>query len=167
MKLKIPFLLLAVALLDVGPARADDKARPADNKPALHLTIVEPVGAIGNAFTDFDRLDLAFQYVAQQRKWPVKIAAERLAGGSPDYDPEVRITLQSVRLDPGNDYVFRAWTTLILGGKKTDFGIVTYHYAARLGQNQEDRYQEIFRGGAAAIADKIEPLLFPDLKPKN
>ena len=159
-----PCLFLLVALfLAVTPARAETKAKPADTRPALHVSVVEPVSSVGSAFTDFDRFDLGLQHAAAQRKWPVRIDAERLAGNTPDHPTELRVTLQRIRREPIEDYVFRAWVTLVIDGRKQDFGIVTYHYNARMGQNPDDTYENIFRGGAAAIADKIEPILFPEL----
>ena len=167
MKVKPCLLLLTALLLAVIPARAETKAKPDDNRPALHVSVVESVSSPGNAYTDFDRFDLGLQREAAQRKWPVKINAERLAGNTPDYPTELRVTLQRVRREPIEDYIFRAWVILVIDGKKQDFGIVTYHYSGRLNQNPDDTYQNVFRGGAAAIADKIEPILFPELKTKK
>ena len=167
MKVKPCLLLLTALLLAVIPARAETKAKQDDRKPVLHVSVVESVSAPGNAYTDFDRFDLGLQRVAAQRNWPVRISAERLAGNTPDYPTELRVTLQRVRREPIEDYIFRAWVTLVIDGKKQDFGIVTYHYSARLNQNPDDTYQDVFRGGAAAIADKIEPVLFPELKAKK
>jgi hypothetical protein len=163
MKAKSCLLLLATALLAANPARAADKAQ-ADDKPALHVSVIESVSTHGNAFTDFDRLDLALQYVAGQRQWPVKIDASRLAGNTPEHAIELRVTLLPIRREPIEDYVLRAWVTLVIEGKKRDFGILTAHYSARLGEDLDDIYEKTFRVSAAAIADKIEPVLFPNLK---
>lgn len=164
-----PTALLAATLLLALPlaAGAKDKPKEPDNRPVLHVSVVESVSAPGNAFTDFDRFDLGLQRAAAQRKWPVRIAAERLAGNTPDHATELRVTLQRVRREPIEDYIFRAWVILVIDGRKQDFGIVTYHYSARMGQNPDDIYQDVFRGGAAAIADKVEPVLFPELKAKK
>ena len=134
---------------------------------AALLAVIEALTAGTNAYTDFNRFDDALQRVAKERKWPVKVDVDRLAGNTPNYDTEVRVTLQRVRRDPIEDYVFRAWVILVVKGEKHDFGIVTYHYNARLGQNYDDVFQGVFRGGAAAVADKIEPVLFPELNPKK
>ncbi len=161
-----PFLaLFALALLATIPGRAGTPAN--DEKPELHVTVVEALTAGGNAYTDFDRFDTAFKRVAKQRQWPAKVSVERFAGNTPDYPVELRITLQKVRRDPIDDYVFRAWATLIVNGRKHDFGIVTTHYNARLGENADDLFEKIFRLGAAAIAEAVEPVLYPELNPKK
>jgi hypothetical protein len=94
----------------------------------------------------------------------VRIKSDRLAGNTPDYPTELRITLQPVRREPGEEYVFRAWVILVLDGRKQSFGVVTARYGGRIGRNFEETYEGVFRAGAAAIADKIQPVLFPDLK---
>lgn len=165
MKANSCLLLLIALLLAVGPARAETKA-PAGDKPVLHVSVVDSVNFNGsaNAYTDFDRLDVALRKMAEKRQWPVKLDVHRLAGGTPDYPTELRITIQRVSREPIQDYVIRAWVTLMQDGKKQDFGIVTGRYSARLGENLEDTFEKLFRTEAEAIADKIEPRLFPDLK---
>jgi hypothetical protein len=159
--------LLAVALLGAIPARAEAEAKHDGDQPVLHVTVIEALTAGTNAYTDFNRFDDGLQKVAKERKWPVKVAVDRFAGNTPDYDTELRITLQRVRRDPIEDYVFRAWVTLVVKGQKHDFKIVTYHYNARIGQNYDDVFQNVFRGGAAAVAKEVEPVLFPELNPKK
>jgi hypothetical protein len=159
--------LLAVALFAAIPGRAETSATPADDKPVLHVTVIEALTASGNAYTDFNRFETGFQKAVKQRKWPTKVSVERFAGNTPDYATELRITLQRVRRDPIEDYVFRAWAILVVNGQKHDFGIVTSHYNARLGENFDDVLDKSFGGGAAAIAEKVEPVLFPELNPKK
>lgn len=163
----IPCLFaLVAALLAAGPARAEIK--PADPAAAvLHVTVVEPVnGRSGDAFTDFDRLDIALERIAKQRRWPAKVATERLVGNTPDYDPELRVVLQPVRLELG-EYVFRGWITLTRDGQKHDFGIVKFGYLPRMNEHFDDAMEKVFLGAAGAIAGKVEPLLFPELKAKK
>ena len=42
-----------------------------------------------------------------------------------------------------------------------DFGIVTFRYYRRIGENVDDMLEKVFRGAANAAAAKIEPILFP------
>src|SRR6478735_744711 len=156
--------LLAVlaALLTTTGLGAKEKRVPA---PAgvLPLIVVESVSMPGNAYSDFDRLDIAFQKVAKQRKWPVKIVTDRMAAGVPDYLTELDVKLQPLReLVPG-EFIFRAWTSVYVDGKMTDLQVVTYRHSYRAAENMEDTLEKVFEGGARAIADKVEPLLFPDL----
>lgn len=159
--MKTPFtrsLLAAALLLTAATAHA---AKPADDRPKLAIVVVDNLQRHQGAVTDFDHLDLAFQYVAQQRKWPVAIAAERFAANTPDHETELRIFNQPLREETSGDLTFRGWMTLTLNGVKHDFGIVTFRYYHRPAESTEDVLEKIFRGAANAAADKIEPLLFP------
>lgn len=164
MKIKTSLLLLAAALLVAGSAAAKEIVRVPAPEGVLPVVITEAVGTMGNAFTDYDRLDLALQEVAKERNWPVKIAAEKFASNTPDYQTELNITLQQVRQEVPGEYMYRGWTTLWVNGKKHDFSIITFRYNYRLGEQMDDRLEKLFRGAARATADKIEPLLFPDRK---
>ncbi len=160
----LPFL--AAALLIAVPGRAETKATPGaeDNRPVLHVTVMETVAyTSGNSYTDFDRLDVALTAMAKQRNWPVRVKAERLLGDAvTSYNPELRIVLQAVSHELGDEYLFRATVFVLANGKETNLGLVTYRHAARLGENLDTLYEKIFRGGAGAIADKAQPLLFPE-----
>jgi hypothetical protein len=114
-----------------------------------------------SAITDFDRIDMAFQHVAKQRKWPVKIVAERFASNLPEYDAELRVFNQRVREETSGDLTFRGWMILTVNGTKHDFGMVTFRYYRRAGENMDDVLDKIFRGAAGVAADKIEPILLP------
>jgi hypothetical protein len=165
MKIRSLAALLFVLGLFASPpafARADTAAAtPAAPLPELALVVVETLNRTPSAYDDFDRLDLAFQHVAAQRKWPVKIAAERFAANTPKHDLELRVVHQPIRQEMPGQLVFRAWMTLTDRGTKHDFGIVSFRYYPRPGQQNDDTLEKIFEGAAAAAADKIEPILFP------
>ncbi len=162
-KRRLGLLALLFATLSLGAA-AEDPAKPAkepDNRPVLAIVVSENLQNQGSAFTDFDRIDIAIHEVAKKRNWPVKIVADRFAAGVPDYETEVRIFSQPVRRDTPAELVFRAWTSLYIKGKKTDFGIVEYRHYPRLGENMNDTLEKVFLGYANVLADKLEPILFP------
>ena len=154
-------LLLVVTVLTAVATAAKEPDKTADQRTALPLVVVDSLQGHHGAIDDFDRLDLAFQYVAQKRKWPVTIDAERFGAGTPDYATEVRIFKQPLRHELMDELVFRGWVILTVQGKKHDFGIISFHYQMRPGENMEDALEKIFRGAAEAVADKIEPLLLP------
>ena len=161
------FLCLALTLLATGAATAKEIVRIPAPEGVLPVVVTEPLGNGGNAYSDFERLDEAFQRVVKERNWPLKIAAERIGGGVPDYLTEVRISLQRIRQDIPGEYRYRAWTLLMIDGKKHDLGIVFASYDYRLGEPMEDVLDKAFLAGANVTADKLEPLLFPDLKTKK
>lgn len=154
-------LFSAIALMVAIAARGADDAKKPDDRPVLALIISEALQGAGSPGDDFTRLDIAFEKVATKRKWPVKLVAERFAAGVPDYPAEVYISSQVVRREMGNELVYRAWTYLMIKGKKTDFGIVEYRYSPRLGANTYDETDKVFLGYANKVADKLEPILFP------
>lgn len=167
MKNKLRFLL-ATLLLVAGTAVAKDVTRVPAPEGVLPVVVTEnTLGNSGSAYTDFDRLDLALQAVAKERKWPLKIAADRMASGAPDYLTELRISIRRVEQEIPGEYVYRAWTTLWIDGKKHDFQVIRASYNYRLGENMDDILNKVFRQAAKTTADKIEPLLFPDLKAKK
>lgn len=157
-------LLIALAALATGASQAREVARVPAPEGVLPVIITESVGTLGSAFTDYDRLDLALQKVAKERNWPVKIAAEKFAANIPDYLTEVQITLQRVREETPGEYMYRAWTTLLVDGKKHDFSIVTARLNYRAGEQYDRVMEKLFLHAAKTTADKIEPVLFPDLK---
>ena len=158
MKTRFISSLLTVLLLAVATAQA---AKAPDDRPKLAIVVVDNVQSRQSAFTDFDRLDLAFQDVAKKRKWPVAIAAERFAANTPDHDTELRIVNQPLREEVPGEMTYRGWMTLTVAGVKHDFGIVSFRYYRRAGENADDMLEKIFRGAANAAADKIEPILWP------
>jgi len=163
MKPKLSLLLLVATLLATSFAAAADAARVPAPEGVLPVVITESVGTLGNAYTDYDRLDQALQKVAKERNWPVKIAAEKFASNVPDYLTEAQITLQRVREETPGEYTYRAWTILLVDDKKHDFGIVTARLNYRAGEQHDLIMEKLFHRAALATADKIEPLLFPDL----
>lgn len=162
-------LLLAAGALAAGAAAEPVSAQPAPaapaDKPVLALVVVTALAPSDytGAYTDFDRLDLAFQDVAQRRHWPVKIVAERFAANTPPHALELRVFLQPIYQDLSGEFSFRAWMTLHVHGTKHDFGIILYRRDVRPGEPMDDFLEKIFRGAADAAAAKIEPVLFPDL----
>jgi hypothetical protein len=164
-----PLLLVALLFTAGAAARAEETAKePALNRRELAIVVVETLqGRTGGAITDFDRLDMAFQDVAKQRKWPVILKAERLAANLPDHETELRIFTQPVREETSGDLTYRGWMTLTVNGTKHDFGVVTYRYYPRLGEHTEDALEKVFLGAAKAAAAKVEPILFPELSRKK
>ena len=161
MKIRLPALLFAFLLpAAIAPVHAKDAAKAPDDRPMLAIVIVDSLNQRG-AITDFDRLDMAFRRVAEQRKWPVKIAAERFAANTPAHETELRIFNQPLREETLGDLTFRGWMTLTVQGRKHDFGIITFRYYPRPGEDTEDKFEKVFRGAANVAADKIEPILFP------
>jgi len=164
MKTRFIFSLMAATLLltSLITRAADDAKAPAD-QPKLSIVVVENVqrNPSANAISDFDRVDLAFQYVAKQRKWPVTIAAERLVANTPNHETELRVFLHPVREETPGDLTIRAWMALTIQGVKHDFGIITFRYYMRGGEQMDDVIEKVFRGAAETAATKIEPLLFP------
>jgi len=165
MKIKASLLLLA-ALLGAVAAPAKEVARVPAPEGVLPVVITEMtlLGNSANAVTDFHRLALEFERMAEERKWPVKIAAERFAANTTDYLTTLNISLMPLREETPGEYEYRGWTTLWVNGKEHDFKIIIVRYKYRLGEQMDDRVEKLFRAVAHATADKIEPLLFPDLK---
>ena len=158
MKTSCNRFLLAAALLLTATACAAD-APPV--RPKLAIVVVTNLQHQYGAIDDFDRLDLAFQQVARERKWPVAIAAERFAANTAEHETELRIFNRPLREETMNDLTFRGWMTLTVQGVKHDFGIVVFTYYRRPGESTDDVLEKVFRGAAEAAADKIEPILFP------
>jgi hypothetical protein len=162
--MKIRSLLSVLVALAAGAAHAKEApARVAPPEGVLPVIVLESLHQPGNAYTAFDRLDLGFQKVVKERKWPLKVVSDRMADGIPDYLTEVEISLQPLRQRSPGEYAFRAWTVVYVDGKKHDLGIIHYDYHYRIGRDFDDEMDEVFVAGARAIAEKIEPLLFPDL----
>jgi hypothetical protein len=161
-------LLLVSLFVTAGAvAHAEDATKSADAPRQLAIIVVETLQSRGGAITDFDRLDMAFQELAKQRKWPVTIKAERFAANNPEYDTELRIFTQPVREETSGDLTFRGWMTLTVNGTKHDFGMVTFRYYPRLGERTDEVLEKVFFGAAKAGAEKIEPILFPELRRKK
>ena len=161
MKIRLPALLLVSLLLAAGVSHAKPAAKAPDDRPVLSIVVVDSLLYQQGAITDYDRLDMAFTALAKERKWPVRIQAERFAANTPAHETELRIFNQPLREETLGDITFRGWMTLTVGGKKHDFGIITYRYYVRPGETLEDIIEKVFRGAAAAAAAKIEPILFP------
>jgi hypothetical protein len=159
--MKTPFLrpLLAAALLLT--AATSFAAKPADDRPKLVIVVVDNIQRHESAITAFDYLDLGFQHVAAQRKWPVAIVAERFAANTPDHETVLQIFNQPLRQETPGELTFRGWMTLTVKGVEHDFGIVTFRYYPRFGEPADDIMEKMYRGAANAAADKIEPILFP------
>ncbi len=113
-----------------------------------------------NVSTEFDHIDQAFQYVAKQRKWPVAVTAERLTEKTQLHPLELRVFHHGLREEIGNEFIFRAHLTLVVGDVKQELGMVSYRYTARQWENNNAVYEKVFRGAALAAADRIEPVIF-------
>jgi len=159
------FTLILCLLTALAPVvRAADKApTTVPPKGTLPLVIWETLGQQSFAITEFDRLDLAFRRVSAERKWPLKVVAERFAANVPDYTTELEIVPHPL-LEESGALVFRGWTTLTVDGKTHDFGVIFYRAHPRPGENREDAVQKVFDDVAREIANKVEPLLFPKEK---
>lgn len=157
-------IFAAIALVLPVVKAADEPAAASGTLPTLAIVIAENLGRRAIYNDDFHRLDMAFNRVAKERKWPVTIVVERFAANVPDYDNELSIFLQPVRQEMPGEFTLRAWTTLKVNGKKHDFGIVKYGEFRRPGEQMYDTMDKIFIGYANAAADKIEPVLFPKKK---
>ena len=159
-------LLFAASSAATAPVATSAQKPPPTQE--LALVVVTPVALSenpgnGGAFTDFDRLDRAFQEMAKRRGWPVKIVAERFAANGPAHDLELRVYLQPVRQDLPQLYAFRGWMTLTERGTKHDFGLVVYRQEPRPFERMDDFLEKIMLGAANVAATKIEPILFPQL----
>lgn len=161
MKTRLPALLLVALLPAVGVTYAKPSAKAPDDRPILSIVVVDSLLYQQGAITDFDRLDIAFESTAKERKWPVQIKAERFAANTPAHETELRIFNQPLREETLGDVTFRGWMTLTVRGRKHDFGIITFRYYVRPGENLDDMLEKVFRGAADAAAEKIEPILFP------
>jgi hypothetical protein len=168
MNARLPMLLIAAFVFMAVHGYTEESPRVAQELPTLALVVVENLQRNpSSAITDFHRLDLAFEYVAKQRKWPVTVAAERFAANTPKHETELRVFLQPLDEETSGDLTFRSWVTLTVKEQKHDFGVVTYRYYPRLGENTEDTLEKAFRGAAQAIAVKVEPVLFPQAAAKR
>ena len=164
MKTRLTLLSLVFASLFLGglSARAESTTT-AEPGRELAVVVVENLHRQRGAITDFDRIDMALQKIAKQRNWPVKIAAERFASNTPARDTELRIYPQPLREETSGDLTFRGWVTLTVNGTKHDFGIIKYQYYRRIGEHLDDVLDKVFLGACNVAADKIEPILFPEL----
>jgi hypothetical protein len=164
MKTRLIFSIFAAALLVPIASHAATAKKP-DDRPKLGVIISENLGPRSASQDNFIRLDISFEAVAKERKWPVAIAMERFASNVPEYDPEVTIFMQPLRQEIPGEYTLRGWTTLTVNGEKHDFGIVTFRQHIRLGEMMDRTLEKIFLGFANAVADKVEPVLFPKETP--
>jgi len=171
MKIRFALTALILPLLLAASPAATPPAAPPSPKPApaqeLVLVVITPVSQsespFSGAYTDFDRLELAFQEVAKRRHWPVKIVAERFAANTPAHELELRVYLQPGREDLPQQYTFRGWMTLNEHGTKHDFGLVVHRRDMRPFEPMDDFLEKVFLGAAIDAAKKIEPILFPQL----
>ena len=157
MKARLAALLPAAALLlSAVPASAIGGPPSMEERPKLAIVVIDNL----QPRSGFDRIDLAFQQVARQRKWPVTIATERIAANTQAHPLELRIFFLGIRESVPGEYTFRAWMTLVVRGVKHDLGIIGYRHFVRQWEDNNDMYDKIFLGAAKAAADKIEPRLF-------
>jgi hypothetical protein len=159
--------LLFTGAISAAEKPAGDTAAPKpDDRPVVAIIVSDSLTHHSSAIDNFVRLDIAFQQVAKERDWPVKLVAERFAAGVPDYDREIRIFSRPIRNEVPGELVYRAWLTVqVKGHKEQDFGMVVYRFYPRLGQNPSDTIDDLYLGFAKVAADKVEPILFPKADP--
>jgi len=164
MKTRLSFLCFLVAsfLMATAATRAETTATP-EPVQELYIVVVDNLQTPRGAITDFDRIDMAFQKVAKQRKWPVKVIAERFAANTAPHPLELRVYNQPLRQESPGDLTFRGWMTLTVGETKHDFGVLKHQYYRRAGEATDDVLDKVFLGAANVAADKIQPILFPQL----
>lgn len=162
MKRLLHSVLLLSSLAVVLPLAAakDKQPEPTD---VLGVVITEPLRSRGQDDDDYNRLALAFETLGRRRGWPVKVEVERFAANNTVRDKELRVVTQSLRQVVPGTMEYRAWVTLVVGGQKHDFGVLRHDYMIRPGERTDLMLDRIFLGFAAAAADKIEPILFPQL----
>lgn len=153
--------LLGFALATFAADKPASSAPPSVAERELAIVVVEPIETSRSGMMPFDYLDLAFHDVAQARKWPAKLTAERLAANLPDYPLELRLFVRPITDETPNELALRVWVTLTDQGKKHDFGIIKFSHYPRPGARADETLEKIYRGFAERVADKIEPLLFP------
>ena len=161
------FALLLASLFLTTTAMCAETTAPPQATRELAIVVVDSVHKQRGAITDFDRIDIAFTRVAKDRNWPVTIKAERFAANTPAHETELRIFNRPVRQETPGDLTFRGWVTLTVDGTKHDFGMILYRYYLRPGENMDDVLEKVFLGAAKVAADKIEPILFPELSRKK
>lgn len=158
-------VLLLAALVFARPlaaaAEAPPSTPPAPAERELALVVVENLDESASAITAFDRLEIAFREVIRERRWSVKLTAERFAANTPDHPTELRIFNKGIQQETPNELTYRAWMTLVDRGTKHDFGIVKFRYYPRFGERPDATLEAIYLGAARAAADKIQPFLFP------
>jgi hypothetical protein len=158
-------LLLALGLVAGAPAPAQNAPAAAPAPRELTLVVVESLDRHADRPGEFDRIDIVFTKVFEKRKWPVKISAERFAANTPSHDIELRMFYQGIHPELPGDETFRAWMVLDDHGTKHDFGIIKFRYYPRPLETREDVLENTLRGAANAVANKIEPILFPKAGP--
>lgn len=159
------FSVLLASLFLTTIAMCAETTAPPQAPRELAIVVVDSVQR--GAITDFDRIDIAFTRVAKERNWPVTIKAERFAANTPAHETELRIFNRPVRQETPGDLTFRGWVTLTVDGTKHDFGMILYRYYLRSGENMDDVLEKVFLGAAKVAADKIEPILFPEMASKK
>jgi len=156
------FLVLS---LFIGVA-ASSRAQSAPTKPVpneLTLVIVESAQNGSIKSPEYDRIARVFTDVFEERKWPVKIKDERLAANAPEHELELRVYDQGIKHDTPEDITFRAWMILFDRGNKRDMGVMRFSFSPRAGESMDETLDKVVAGAARMAADRIEPVLFPDL----
>lgn len=159
-------MFICLALAAGVPARAEAAATQAPAAPAqdhLAVVFVDALRGNNNEYDNYDRVAWIFPEVFKARKWPVKVDVERFGSNSRAYPIELRVYFKGIRRETPVDLVFTAWVTLNDHGKKTDFGVIRYRYDIRPPELVDERLDNVFRGAATRIAEKVEPILFPKM----
>lgn len=130
----------------------------------LVLVVVESVKGSSLGPRSYDRIARVFTDVFEARKWPVKIRDERFAANTPEHDTELRIFFNGISRQVPSELTFRAWMILYDHGTQHDFGVVRFDYSPRAGEQMEDALDRVVRGAALVAADKVQPILFPNVR---
>ena len=142
---------LFVAVLFVPIAVHAKKATDPDDRPKIGIIVR------GN----FEFFKHAFETLEEERKWPVKFVVQRHLANLPRYDQEVTIHMQ-YRGYAGGKPTMRGWVDLNAHGEKQDFGIISVSQEdPRRGEDEEKYEDKFYLAFANAVADRIEPILFP------
>ena len=161
METRLILRLLAAGFLATVSARAaEPDPVPAEARPTLAFVIAESLGGPTSALDDFVRVETGLQKLAKERKWPVEIVVKRFAANMPDYENQVTIFIQPVRQEVPGDYVLRGWTTLVLAGKKYDFGILKGDYLPYPGEPSDRVLEKLFFDFAVEAVHRIE-MVYP------
>jgi hypothetical protein len=141
--------------------RAEPAPVAADAVRELTIVVVDSLGGNASERNTYDRIAQGFTEVLEAKKWPLKINVERFGANAPAHPLEMRVYFQGIHRETPDELTFRAWVTLSDHGAKSDFGVIRFSYSPRPMELTDDRLDNVVRGAARIVADKIEPILFP------
>jgi hypothetical protein len=154
-----PWILVFVSL--AGVVRMPAQTQDSQNPRVLYIELVESNGQGINGMNDFYQIATEFRDAIESRKWPIQVKLARFAANSVPHDLELRIRYKGIYPEAPGDETFHAWITLFDHGTTHEFGMVTYRYYMRPGQNMDDVSEHAMRGAAKEAAKTLGSLLFP------